>query len=155
MFAVGYGLTETNGSIASASGDEFQARPDAVGTISPLADVEIGDDGVLTVTIVRDHDLPLRPHTGPLYAEVKAHADADPDAPARFVLRRSPLRTFLARTAEIPPLGWQTFEPAPLDVAPVTAVEEDGTITISNGLVTVALPLAGPDAGTWSVDGTP
>jgi mannosylglycerate hydrolase len=119
------------------------------------ADVEIGDDGVLTVTIVRDHDLPLRPHTGPLYAEVKAHADADPDAPARFVLRRSPLRTFLARTAEIPPLGWQTFEPAPLDVAPVTAVEEDGTITISNGLVTVALPLAGPDAGTWSVDGTP
>ncbi len=44
VFAVGYGLTETNGSIASASGDEFQARPDAVGTISPLADVEIVDD---------------------------------------------------------------------------------------------------------------
>lgn len=41
VFAVGYGLTETNGSIATASGDEFAARPDAVGTISPLADVEI------------------------------------------------------------------------------------------------------------------
>ena len=44
VFAVGYGLTETKVTIASASGDEFLERPDAVGTISPLADVEIVDD---------------------------------------------------------------------------------------------------------------
>ena len=44
VFAVGYGLTETNGSVASASGDEFLAQTEAVGPISPLAEVEIVDD---------------------------------------------------------------------------------------------------------------
>lgn len=45
VFAVGYGLTETNGSVAIASGEDFLARPDAVGTISPLADIRLVDDG--------------------------------------------------------------------------------------------------------------
>lgn len=46
VFAVGYGMTETNGSVASVSGEEFLAQPDTVGRVSLLADVElVGDDG--------------------------------------------------------------------------------------------------------------
>lgn len=44
VFATGYGMTETNGSVCSSSGDDFIARPDSVGKILPIADVEVVDD---------------------------------------------------------------------------------------------------------------
>lgn len=51
VFATGYGMTETNGSVCSASGEEFIAQPDSVGRILPIADVRIVDDD--------GHDLPV------------------------------------------------------------------------------------------------
>lgn len=43
-FMTGYGLTETNGSIAATSGAELQARPDTCGPVLPTVDMEVVDD---------------------------------------------------------------------------------------------------------------
>lgn len=40
----GYGMTETNGSVCSSSGEDFIAQPDSVGRILPIADVKVVDD---------------------------------------------------------------------------------------------------------------
>lgn len=44
VFATGYGMTETNGSVCSSSGEDFIAQPDSVGRILPIADVKVVDD---------------------------------------------------------------------------------------------------------------
>lgn len=44
VFATGYGMTETNGSVCSSSGADFIAQPDSVGKILPIADVKVVDD---------------------------------------------------------------------------------------------------------------
>lgn len=44
MFGTGYGMTEANGSVAQAIGEDFLNRPDAAGKILPLADVKVVDD---------------------------------------------------------------------------------------------------------------
>ena len=51
VFATGYGMTETNGSVCSASGEDFLAQPESVGKILPIADVKVVDDD--------GHDLPV------------------------------------------------------------------------------------------------
>ncbi len=46
IFAVGYGMTETNGSVATASGEAFSDVPDAVGKVLPTVDLKLmRDDG--------------------------------------------------------------------------------------------------------------
>lgn len=44
VFATGYGMTETNGSVCSSSGEDFLAQPESVGKILPIADVKVVDD---------------------------------------------------------------------------------------------------------------
>ncbi|AMN46213.1 hypothetical protein ACG33_03645 [Steroidobacter denitrificans] len=44
VFATGYGMTETNGSVCSVSGEDFFARPESVGKILPIADVKVIDE---------------------------------------------------------------------------------------------------------------
>lgn len=44
VFATGYGMTEINGSVCSASGEDFLAQPESVGKILPIADVKVVDD---------------------------------------------------------------------------------------------------------------
>ncbi|MDY0066375.1 MAG: class I adenylate-forming enzyme family protein [Steroidobacteraceae bacterium] len=44
VFATGYGMTETNGSVCSASGEDFFAQPESVGKTLPIADVKVVDD---------------------------------------------------------------------------------------------------------------
>ena len=41
VFGVGYGLTETNGPIATAAGEDFMAKPDASGLVQPAYDVRL------------------------------------------------------------------------------------------------------------------
>ena len=50
MFGTGYGMTEANGSVAQAIGEDFLNRPDAAGKILPMADVKVVDEN--------DEDLP-------------------------------------------------------------------------------------------------
>lgn len=44
MFGTGYGMTEANGSVAQAIGEDFLNRPDAAGKILPMAEVKVVDD---------------------------------------------------------------------------------------------------------------
>lgn len=54
IFATGYGMTETNGSVCSSSGEDFLAQPESVGKILPIADVKIMDE--------HDRELPIGEH---------------------------------------------------------------------------------------------
>lgn len=44
VFGTGYGMTEANGSIAQAVGEEFLLRPGSAGRIVPMADVQVVDE---------------------------------------------------------------------------------------------------------------
>lgn len=44
MFGTGYGMTEANGSVAQAIGEDFLNQPDAAGKILPMAEVKVVDD---------------------------------------------------------------------------------------------------------------
>lgn len=44
VFGTGYGMTEVNGSVAQAVGEDFLSRPDAAGKIVPMADVMVVDE---------------------------------------------------------------------------------------------------------------
>ena len=43
MFGTGYGMTEANGSVAQAIGEDFLNQPDAAGKILPMAEVKVVD----------------------------------------------------------------------------------------------------------------
>ena len=132
-----------------------------------LLDAEVGhdDDGVLDVRMHHDRDRTDRRYVGPVLAEVRAAAAADPAAPARFTLstppdapgagpcgRRARLRLVAVRRPRS---------------TPVTVAGGDGTpVTVANGLVTVdgrrrRHVLAGDDrrevpaSGAWSTTATP
>jgi hypothetical protein len=80
-------------------------------------------------------------------ARVNSVLDARPGTTVRVRLDQPPIRRVLARSEEVPGLGWRRFSPAGLS-APVAATE--GPVTLSNGLVTVAIDT---ERGTFSVDG--
>ena len=44
MYGTGYGMTEANGSVAQAIGEDFLNRPDSAGKILPMADVKVVDE---------------------------------------------------------------------------------------------------------------
>lgn len=44
VLGTGYGMTEANGSVAQAIGEEFLSRPDAAGRVLPMADVKVVDE---------------------------------------------------------------------------------------------------------------
>jgi len=44
VFGTGYGMTEVNGSVGQAIGEEFLSRPDAAGRVLPMADIKVVDE---------------------------------------------------------------------------------------------------------------
>ncbi len=110
------------------------------------------DDSGLDVNLVigteeRD-DVPIEPIKRELFTRLTAR----PDTVVRLQLDQPPIRRILARVADVPPYGWQSFTPVPLS-HPVHATEEPGAgITLSNGVTTVVVDT---EDGTFSIDGIP
>ncbi len=80
-------------------------------------------------------------------------AAADPDAPARLVVRRQPGRKVLVRVSDVAGFGWKridaTAEGAALVGAAIAPVTAEAT-TLDNGLVRIDVD---PQDGTFAVDG--
>jgi mannosylglycerate hydrolase len=72
-----------------------------------------------------------------------------PGVTVRVRLEQPTIRRVLARSGEVPGLGWRRFSPTALG-APVTV--SDAPVTLTNGLCTVAID---PALGTFSIDGIP
>ncbi len=110
--------------------------------------VEEDDTGIDLTVFVGPEERPNVP-----IAEVKqdlyTRLGARPDVAVRVRLDQPPIRRIAARVAEVKGFGWRALEPVPL-AHPVTVTEEDGPVTMSNGLVTVVVD---PATGTFSVDG--
>jgi hypothetical protein len=87
----------------------------------------------------------------PMVEQVKrdlyAIVGARPDAPVRVHLARHPSQKVLARAEAVPGLGWAAWAPAPLD----NAVQVDSEVSMSNGLITVAIDRA---TGSLALDGS-
>ena len=83
-------------------------------------------------------------------AEVGSRCAADPDLVVTTILHRlEPTRRVLTMSGEVPGFGWARWSPsAPRN--PVTAT--DGTLGLTNGLVTVTVDAAD---GTFAIDGLP
>ncbi len=111
--------------------------------------VEEDDEGLeITVTIGAEE----RPNVAISEAkqDIYARLGARPDAVIRVNLNQPPIRRIVARAAGVPGYGWRAFAPAPL-AHPVVASERGAPVTLSNGLVTVAVDAG---RGTFSVNGT-
>ena len=110
--------------------------------------VEEDDEGLdITVTIGAEEraNVPISEAKQDIYARLGAR----PDAVIRVNLHQPPIRRIVARAAEVPGYGWRVFAPAPL-AHPVVVSEPGGPVTVTNGLVTVAVDAA---RGTFSVNG--
>ncbi len=110
--------------------------------------VEEDDEGLdITVTIGAEErpNVPISEAKQDIYARLGAR----PDAVIRVNLNQPPIRRIVARTAEVPGYGWQVFAPAPL-AHPVVASGLGAPVTLTNGLVTVAVDAG---RGTFSLNG--
>ena len=115
--------------------------------------VELTDDGTVELVLVRDPMRAGRPWSGEARGTVADLAAADPNGPARLVMRRPPGRRVLTRVHDVPGFGWRRIDAVAEGgrsgtdaVAPVTAIEG----ALANGLVRVEVD---PATGTYSVDG--
>jgi hypothetical protein len=114
-------------------------------------DVRIEEDetGIDVTVAVGTEELPGIPLEA-VKENLAARLAARPDAVVRVTLDQPPIRQIVARVADIPGLGWATYGPARL-ANPVNArPDADGSVVLSNGLVTVIV--SGTD-GTFSIDG--
>jgi mannosylglycerate hydrolase len=114
-------------------------------------EIELGDDGVTELRLMRQ---PLRAGhewTGAARSTVIDLAAADPQAPARLVVRRAPGRKVLVSVADVGGFGWKRIDAAAegrrvgRDLLPVTVDEG----RIDNGLVRVDVD---PVRGTFAID---
>jgi len=78
------------------------------------------------------HDAPI----AQAKRDILARMEARPDAEIRLGLDQPPIRRIAARVAEVPGYGWQPFEPVAL-THPVVASASGGSVSLSNGLVSV------------------
>jgi mannosylglycerate hydrolase len=145
---------------------EGVTRAQAVGALTGLlynandlidGGVEVDEDGVLELRMVRDPVHATGTWSGPARTELADLAAADPDGPARVVWARAAGAKAVVRVQDVPGFGWRRIDPAaeaarigtgPGRVVPVTV---DG-LSLTNGLVTVAIDEA---TGTFSIDGQP
>ena len=77
---------------------------------------------------------------------------ARPDAEVRLVVDQPPVRRILARQEVVPGFGWARVSPAPLAHPARATTDEEGTVTLANGLVEVVVD---PADGTFRLDGRP
>jgi mannosylglycerate hydrolase len=115
--------------------------------------VELLDDGTLELLLVRDPLRAGRPWSGEARATVTDLATADPEAPARLVVRRQPGRRVVVRVHDVAGFGWKRLDAASegerlsdTGVPPVTAAPNG----LDNGLVRIDVD---PATGMFSLDG--
>ena len=146
-------ITLDGESVRSMLGLIQGARIDADTFITDVALAE--DDEGLEVTVVIGSEeregVPVEEVKRELYTRLSAH----PETRVRFTLDQPPVRRQLA-LQRVPGFGWSRFEAEPL-AHPVVVVDGDpgAGVTLTNGLVTVAVDAAGRADGTFSVDGQP
>jgi mannosylglycerate hydrolase len=115
-----------------------------------IEDTDEGLDITLAIGTEEKPDVPIAEAKQDVYTRLGAR----PDMSVRVAMDQPATRRILAVSGEVAGYGWQAFEAAPL-AHPVTAFEvgtgdEDGSVALSNGLVTVEIDGA---TGTFSVDG--
>jgi mannosylglycerate hydrolase len=131
-------------------------RADAPTVVERELDIHLGvqgieihhHDGALDVTLHVDPADRRLPTFGWAIAELRSLAADDPTGAVRVWVRQPPTRRALVRIADVPGLGWSTWDPTPTPVEPVS-VGVDGT-SLSNGLATVEVDTVD---GTFSVNG--
>jgi len=119
--------------------------------------IEEDETGIDVTVAVGTEELPRIPVEA-FKENLAARLAARPDAVVRVVLDQPPIRQVVARVADVPGLGWSAYSPAPLahpvSARPVAGSDDpngsDGSVVLSNGLVTVVV--SGSD-GTFSIDG--
>jgi hypothetical protein len=127
-----------------------------LGTLANAEDVvdgqvELRDDGVLELVLQRDPRRAGVPWTGAARETVADLAAADPDAPARLVVRREPGRRVLVRVRDVPGFGWKRVDAE----AEASAAGADAPVTatptgLDNGLVRIEVDSSN---GTFAIDG--
>jgi hypothetical protein len=75
---------------------------------------------------------------------------ADPDTEVRVAIDQPAQRRILARMDAVPGFGWATVSPSPLTHPVTAATEDDGSVTLENGLAHVVID---PSSGTFAIDG--
>jgi alpha-mannosidase len=109
------------------------------------------DDTGIDITIAFGNeerfDVPIASVKQDLYTRLGAR----PDAVVRILIDQPATVRVLARVAEVPGYGWQALAPV-APAHPVTVEEDDGTVVLGNGLLTVSVDRAD---GTFALDGLP
>jgi hypothetical protein len=114
-----------------------------------LAEDETGLDITLVIGTEARDGIPVEEVKRELYTKLTAR----PETEVRLTLDQPPVRRILARQAEVPGFGWSRFSAAPLNhPVGVEGGDGSGAVTLTNGLVTVAVD---EGAGTFSIDGVP
>ena len=120
-----------------------------------VTDVSLAvDESGLDITLV----IGTEPRDGVPVEEIKrelyTRLTADPTAEVRLTLDQPPVRRILARQDPVPGFGWARFAAArlaqPVRVEDEVAPGETGPVTLTNGLVTVAID---PTDGTFALNG--
>ena len=116
-----------------------------------LAEDETGMDITLVIGTEARDGIPVEEVKRELYTKLTAR----PETEVRLTLDQPPVRRILARQEHVPAFGWSRFAAAPL-AHPVevggSETGEDGPVSLTNGLMTVAIDASN---GTFSVNGIP
>ena len=112
-------------------------------------DIDEDDDGI-SIVVRADNRLRDNLLVDEVKADIRARIAARPGVSVTVRMDQPVRQRVIARVADVPGLGWTTWTPAPLDVAPATA-SDDGR-TLSNGLVEVVID---PTDGSFSLNGRP
>jgi hypothetical protein len=111
--------------------------------------VEEDDTGIdITISFGSEErfDVPIASIKQDIYTRLGAR----PGSVVRVRIDQPPVRRVLARVEDVPSFGWRSLSPAN-PTHPVEArVSNDGTVTVSNGLVSLTVD---PQDGTFAVDG--
>ncbi len=111
--------------------------------------IEEDDEGLNVTIAIGTEEKPNVP-IAEAKQDIYTRLGARPDAVIRVAMDQPSTRRIVARVPEVPGYGWQAFTPAALE-HPVSVTEGDA-VTLTNGLVTVAIDAV---AGTYAVDGRP
>jgi mannosylglycerate hydrolase len=82
--------------------------------------------------------------------ELYTRLSARPETQVRLMLDQPPVRRVLARQQTVPGFGWARFSPAALAHPVQVPDDSSGAVTLTNGLVTVAVDAS---EGTFAIDG--
>jgi hypothetical protein len=107
------------------------------------------DDGRIDITFVVGPDERYDAPIAEAKHDILTRMDTHPDAVIRLSLNQPTLRRVVARASGVPGYGWQPFVPTTL-THPVETSVSDGSVSLSNGLVSVEVDTA---LGSFSLNG--